>query len=160
MIGNVYVSSYENREPSALLMACSVLEADLTSCLVLAAGSVYLRDGTTGRTGLRILEPLAVLWIAECLRSVDPSIGRLEVKRRPILPFHTHLGPGLALAASPLIPRMYGTGSANTGSGVHDAMLLPVLRCQLVEIVRRRCRVPGIYCPFVGICRYFVPGIV
>ena len=71
-----------------------------------------------------------------------------------------HLGPGLALAASPLIPRMYGTGSANTGSGVHDAMLFPVLRCQLVEIVRRRCRVPGIYCPFVGICRYFVPGIV
>ena len=67
-------------------MACSVLEADLTSCLVLAAGSVYLRDGTTGRTGLRILEPLAVLWIAECHRSVDPSIGRLEVKRRPILP--------------------------------------------------------------------------
>ena len=89
MIGNVYVSSYENREPSALLMACSVLEADLTSCLVLAAGSVYLRDGTTGRTGLRILEPLAVLWIAECLRSVDPSIGRLEVKRRPILPSTT-----------------------------------------------------------------------
>ena len=90
---------YENREPSALLMACSVLEADLASGLVLAAGSVYLRDGTTGRTGLRILEPLAVLWIAECHRSVDPSIGRLEVKRRPILPSRLQ---GINFLRSPL----------------------------------------------------------
>ena len=52
--------------------------------------------------------------------------------------------PGVALAASPLIPLMHNTGCANAGSDVHDAMF-PVLRCQLVGFPKLGVQTWGSY---------------